>query len=54
MRVESSLVDPIKRILFDAQIDAGIDPNDSEMAVAESRKVYKELLHCSRSAVPKR
>ena len=32
-------------ILFDDQIDTGIDPNASEIAVAESRKVYKELLH---------
>jgi ubiquinone/menaquinone biosynthesis C-methylase UbiE len=40
-------------ILFVDQIDTGIDPNASEIAVAESRKVYKELLHCFGSAIPK-
>jgi ubiquinone/menaquinone biosynthesis C-methylase UbiE len=40
-------------ILFVDQVDTGIDPNPSEIAVAESRKVYKELLRCFGSAIPK-
>jgi ubiquinone/menaquinone biosynthesis C-methylase UbiE len=40
-------------ILFDDQIDTGIDPNEAEITVAENRKVYKELLHCCGSAILK-
>lgn len=40
-------------ILFDEQLDTGIDPDPAEIARAARRDAYRELIVCPGSAIPK-